>query len=299
MKKNIEIGEVRYHQKASEEYIGVKFYYGNTIYQWEIPIEYRRTGTYFSGKSESEIKAYISEVYKKCQPSNWESWKKEQDIFWETKSAKTTKSFYDILAKDFCWKSVETDLPPNPNWARRIQDIKEFGYTLATNTKKYDKTLGHNCTHVLLIPLPRGGITGYEVWSKETRERIIEVLGSFDEYEAKKARKEGLLPDHKFPEIRWDENTKRENIESLTADEIKRDFQLLSNQRNLQKREVCRSCYQTGQRGILHGIKFFYAGSEYWDNDIPKRGDSARMGCEGCAWYDMKKWRETLNKKLE
>jgi len=45
----------------------------------------------------------------------------------------------------------------------------------------------------------------------------------------------------------------------------------------LQKREVCRSCYQTGQRGVLHGINFFYAGSEYWDNDIPKRGEVSKI----------------------
>jgi hypothetical protein len=66
-----------------------------------------------------------------------------------------------------------------------------------------------------------------------------------------------LLPDHKFPEIRWGNDTKRDSPEHLNDKEIKEQFQLLSNQRNLQKREVCRQCYQTGDRGYPFGIKYY------------------------------------------
>lgn len=115
----------------------------------------------------------------------------------------------------------------------------------------------------------------------------------------KQQKKEGLLPDHKFSEIRWNDETKRETLENLTDREILRDFQLLSNQRNQQKREICRNCYQTGKRGTIYGIPFFYEGTENWDSSIPKNGKSAEKGCIGCAWYDIERWRQELIKKLK
>ena len=295
----IQIYEKRHHQKASEVYQNVEFRYDHEVFNWDIPIEYRRTGTDFTDKSEEELVEYLNDVYEKCNPQNWEKWKIEQVNFWKSKPrAVTTKEFFDVLISEFKWNSVETDFPKNPNWARRIQDIKEFGYTLATNTNMHDSKLKQNCTHLMLIPLPRGGITGYEVWSKETRNRILELLECFDVYEAKKTKKEGLLPDHKFPEIRWDQTTKRDDVNSLTDNQILNDFQLLSNQRNQQKREVCRSCYQTGKRGKIYGINHYYVGDENWSNSIPIKGKEAEEGCKGCGWYDLKKWRDSLNKLI-
>lgn len=297
---NFTIGAIRHHQKASETYVNVNFKYEKKSFYWDIPIEYRRTGTHFLEKSKDELKEYISKVYEDCNPNKFNSWRKEQVKFWAEKpNAGTTKAFFDALVKSFTWMSVESDFPKNPNWARRIQDIKEFGFTLATNTSMYDKRIGANCTHILLIPLPRGGITGYEVWSKEQREKIITVLCSYDCFEGKVMKKEGLLPDHKFPEIRWDENTKRYDLSNLNAEDIKRDFQLLNNQRNQQKREVCRSCYQSGERGKVLGINFFYSGNSKWDKNIQTRGKKSEKGCVGCAWYDMENWRNSLNSLLK
>ena len=292
----IKIGKRRHHQKASEVYQSVEFRYDDTILNWDIPIEYRRTGTDFIDKTESEVSEYLNDVYEKCAPKNWVNWKSEQVIFWKSKPrAGKTKEFFDVLMSNFKWHSVESDLPKNPNWARRIQDIKEFGYTLATNTSMYDSRIKQNCTHILLIPLPRGGITGYEIWTKETRNRILNILNNFDEYEAKLTKKEGLLPDHKFPEIRWDQSTKRSDINNLTDQQILNDFQLMTNQRNQQKREVCRSCYQTGKRGVIYGISYYYEGDENWPENIPKNGKEAENGCKGCGWYDIKKWRKSIN----
>ena len=80
--------------------------------------------------------------------------------------------------------------------------------------------------------------------------------------------------------------------------EIKRDFQLINNQRNQQKREVCRKCYQTNERGIIYGINYFYEGNKSWDKKIPKRGKVAEQGCKGCGWYDIEKWRKNLSENL-
>lgn len=87
-----------------------------------------------------------------------------------------------------------------------------------------------------------------------------------------------------------------ENPEDMTDNEIKNKFQLIDNQRNQQKREVCRKCFQSGNRGTLFGINYFYEGTKDWAKDIPTTGKSAEQGCIGCGWYDIEKWREELNK---
>jgi hypothetical protein len=102
------------------------------------------------------------------------------------------------------------------------------------------------------------------------------------------------LPDHKFSEIRWGSDTKGINPDNMPDGEIKAKFQLLSNQRNQQKREVCRNCYHTGKRGVMYGIPFFYEGTDEWDKNIPKSGKEAERGCVGCAWYDIAEWRKRL-----
>ena len=184
-----------------------------------------------------------------------------------------------------------SDFPPNDNPQRRIQDIKELGYTIASRRigKKMER---------LLLPIPRGLQTGYETFSKEFRIKALKALNHINAYELSTANKAGLLPDHKFPEIRWDVETRVENPETMSNMEINDKFQLLDNQRNQQKREICRSCFQTGKRGIIFGIKYFYEGDENWNKDVPKIGKEAENGCIGCAWYDMATWRKSLNNRL-
>ena len=292
-----EITGSRYHSKASEKYVDVIFDYdGNIKYETSIPVEYRRTGTSIE---DADVDDYLLKIYDEVNPKNWNKWKESQIEFWDSKAgAGITKSFFDKLSKNFDWCCVSCVLPSNPNWARRIQDLKEFGYTIATNTRRPCLTCKKNTTQLILSPIMRGGVTGYETWSSELRNKIITTLKAFDAYEGKFTKKEGLLPDHKFPEIRWDQETKRHSIEHLTETDICRDFQLLSNRRNQQKREICRTCYQTGYRGTIYGIPFFYSGNSIWDENIPQKGKSAEAGCIGCAWYDIDKWRNELIKKI-
>lgn len=288
------------HSKASEEYIHVEFQYENFIWEGWIPIEYRRTGVSIQDNPDdrSEVHKYLNLVYDNMKPENYDNWLQEQNDFWQDKRAETTKSFFNEL-KSGGWKCVKCTLPANPNWARRVQDLKEMGYTIATNTNRFCNNCQVNTTHLIMLPITRGSLTGngYETWSKELRKRILNVLNNIDVYENKPNNH--ALPDHKFSEIRWDDDTKSENPNTMTDDEIRQKFQLLSNQRNQQKREVCRACFQTGKRGTIFGIPFFYKGSEDWDKDIPKKGKKAERGCIGCAWYDIEKWRNELIEKIK
>lgn len=289
--------DTRIHSKASERYVDVVFNYPTLVLHTSVPIQYRRTGTEIL---DEDIDEYLLKVYEEINPSLHIPWKNEQNKFWQQKNkASVTKQFFDVLISDFNWKCTNCHLPENPNYARRIQDLKEFGYTIATHTSKYCNECAKSCSHLILLPLKRGGITGYETWSTELKDKIIRTLQAIDCYEDKKVRKETLLPDHKFPEIRWDEETRRESIEHLNSEEIKRDFQLITNQRNQQKREICRNCYQTGKRGIIFGIPYFYQGDKCWDENVPKRGKGAESGCVGCGWYDISAWRRSLVSKLQ
>jgi hypothetical protein len=127
----------------------------------------------------------------------------------------------------------------------------------------------------------------------------LKVLGAYDAYENERRPSRYLIPDHKFPEISWDEHTKQDDISNLTDDEIRKKFQLLDNQRNLQKRESNRKTFQTGDRGTIYGIKYYYQGDERWPSGVPKTGNDAEKGWIGSPWYDISAWRNSLNKKLD
>lgn len=139
---------------------------------------------------------------------------------------------------------------------------------------------------------------GYETFTPQFKSRIIRLLKGINAFEAKPTAIKGLIPDHKFSEVRWDEETKSENPMTMSDDEIVKKFQLLDNQRNQQKREICRRCFQSGKRGIIYGIPFFYVGTEDWPVDVPAVGKAAEKGCIGCAWYDIETWRMKLIKRL-
>lgn len=293
--ENIIISRLREHSKASEKYVDVKIIQPDG-YSWEgsIPYFYRRTGLLI--ETSQDLVTYLKDIYPLFSKKSIEEFIKAEKNRWNTEFTGkiTTKSFFDKLI-NLKWNSVRYDLPANPNWARRVQDIKEFGYTLATNTNRQVAGRQENDTHLLLVPIPKGGVTGYEVMSSSFKSKAISVLNSINVYELSSANKHGLIPDHKFPEIRWDEETRAENFDDMSEKEIKEKFQLIDNQRNQQKREVCRRCFQSRKRGTIYGLDFFYDGEEEWPQDVPIIGKDAERGCVGCGWYDIQKWRDCLN----
>lgn len=281
------------NSKASETYISVTFTYNSEVWNGYIPIEYRRTGVFIKFEDKSILYAYLNDLYEQMNPKRYKAWFNDQKRFWDTKTAKTTQSFFNVLATGG-WKCSSCDFPQNNNPQRRIQDLKELGYTIATDLKRYCPRCKKNTSQRILLPIERVALSGngYETWSPDLRKRIIKILGSIDVYE--NVLSQHCLPDHKFSEIRWDDNTKSENPDNMTDECIRKKFQLMTNQRNQQKREVCRTCFQTGKRGVIFGIPFFYRGNENWDPNIPPKGSEAEKGCIGCAWYDIAEWRIQL-----
>ena len=296
-RQDVKICGLRAHAKASESYVDVEFSFGvGQKIKLSIPYHYRRTG--ICAQSHEEIIAIVENAYNAIEKSIMAGWVLEQEEFWKSVKKPVTKPFFKEL-RPCDWVCVQCSFVrklENANWARRIQDIKELGYTLATDTNRYCNVCKNYSTHIMLLPLPRGGQTGYETISPILKGRIIDAFESYDAFEGKVGKH--LLPDHKFPEIRWDEATREENDSKMTVKEMWSKFQLLSNQRNQQKREICRNCFQTGNRGKPFGIQFFYSGSATWPPGVPQKGREAEKGCIGCGWYDLETWRQELNKRL-
>lgn len=293
--KYIVIEAFREHSKASEKYIDVVIVQTDG-FSWKgsIPYFYRRTGLFIV--TPNELVEYLNTIYPLFSKKAVSEFVMTEKKRWEDEFSgkETTKGFFDKLL-NLDWNSVQHDLPLNRNFARRIQDIKEFGYTIATDTRRKVKNTNTTDTHIQLIPLTKGGIAGYEVMSSVFKARAINVLNAVNIYELSASNKHGLLLDHKFPEIRWDQQIRVENPGDMNDVQIKEKFQLIDNQRNQQKREVCRKCFQTGLRGRLFGLNYFYEGNENWSIEYPMVGKAAEKGCVGCGWYDIQKWRSSLN----
>lgn len=284
--------------KASESYIDVTFKYNDTQWDGWVPVEYRRTGVNISDGETDELYRYLNSIYDQMNPKNYRVWLQKEDARWSHSRSVETKEIFNLL-KDGKWHCRNCEIN-NPNFARRIQDLKEMGYTIATHLNYHCPKCGNNrSTRLLLLPIDRVELAGngYETWSPALRKRILRLFNYIDAYEGTVNR--NCLPDHKFSEIRWDDDTKSENPDTMTDDEIREKFQLLTNQRNQQKREVCRKCFQTGKRGSIYGIDFYYEGGRFWESTIPTKGKAAEEGCIGCPWYDIERWRKELMRKLE
>ncbi len=290
-KPTIQVSGFSAHSKASELYLTVSFTDVENNFEWTglIPYHYRRTGIFI--ETEEDLALYLETIQPFFTKNAISAWIEKEKQYWqETLTGRqVTKPFFDELAK-LDWTSA---FPANSNPQRRLQDIKEMGYTIAS------RPIGGGVRREFqLVPIPRGSQTGYEVFSAAFRKKAFQALNNRNIFELSAANKAGLLLDHKFPEIRWDAETKAENLDDITVEEIKAKFQLIDNQRNQQKREVCRNCFHTGRRGIIFGIQFYYEGDEKWETNflnqgmvpIPKVGKIAELGCIGCGWYDIQYW---------
>ena len=287
--KNIVVHEFIDNNKASETYVRTTFIQDNG-FKWDTVVPYvdRRAG--LNIQTEQELADYLVSIKPYFRKETMESWKK-QELKRGLIGGSVTPLFFNVLLS---FKEEFERFPVNPNSARRIQDIKDAGYTLAS-VPRPNGLKGYNR---ILLPLPLHAEMGYETFTPQFKARVIRLLKERNAFEARVTAKKALIPDHKFSEVRWDEETKAENSMEMTDAQIIQKFQLLDNQRNQQKREICRRCFQEGIRGTIYGIKYFYEGDEHWDETIPKVGKAAEKGCKGCPWYDIELWRKMLNKEL-
>ncbi len=287
---NITVREFIENNKASENYVRTTFVQEDG-FSWNTVVPYvdRRAG--LNIKTEKELAEYLVSIKPYFQKDAMTYWKR-QEVKRGRIGGSVTPLFFDVLLS---FKEEFENFPINPNSARRIQDIKDAGYTIASIPRP-GGLKGYNR---ILLPLPLHSEMGYEAFTPQFKARVIRLLGGRNAFEARVTTKKALIPDHKFSEVRWDEETRAKNSMEMSDEEIIQKFQLLDNQRNQQKREICRRCFQEGVRGTIYGIHYFYKGDENWNPNIPKVGKAAEMGCIGCPWYDIEQWRNMLNKHIK
>ena len=264
-----------------------------------IPYVYRRS--YLNLSTEKEIAEYLKKIKDHFAKDKINQWVAEQEsLFQSQQDLNIRKDFLKVLLKNITKEVLQDEFHSNNNPQKVIQNLKDDGINgnggYIISVLRGNKNNGKK-TRYWLLPLPPAEGIVYEKMSPKFRKKALNALNKLDAFEGKKATI-GLLPDHKFPEIRWDSNVPEDNNDDLSEDEIKRKFQLLTTQRNQQKREVCRHCYRTGERGSIFGIKFFYEGNDKWDESIPETGKDAEKGCIGCPWYDIQEWRTRLQQLI-
>lgn len=275
------------HTKASERYVIISVVCSGFSKEWYIPYFYRRTNLFIDTKD--ALVTYIKLCIPKLHPRAIEEYKKAVVKTAKTVIGEASDVTWPIFKKllDNCGAWVwNKALGSNSNPQRRIQAIKESGYTIAT------KIDGKKTFHQLL-PFDRVVAPTYETIPPKVRKAIFKALDGIDAFSGN-AAPISALPDHKFPEIRWEATTPESN-ENLTISDMRDKFQLVPERVNQMKREVCRKCFQTGCRGKLNGINFFYHWDEKWPSHVPTMGVAAKVGCIGCFWYDMVEWRKQLN----
>ncbi len=174
--------------------------------------------------------------------------------------------------------------------AATFREVKKMGYKFEeTSPGRWGKNMycpkcGVERTHYKLLSVEpefdvrqRLSITG------KAREKIIGVFDNRDAITSASITSVAEI-DHKTPWTRLDADIDTSN---LSNEEIRENFQLLTREHNLLKDRMCSKCKETGIRQPFLEIAYWYAGDERY------------LGtCEGCGWYDAKKWREVVNETL-
>ena len=128
--------------------------------------------------------------------------------------------------------------------------------------------------------------------SPKIAKRVKELYNFKDAIVLRKLPANQLEVDHKFPQIRWNEDEK--SNDNLSDEQLREKFILLSRSNNLWKSRQCEKCFKTWIRWKFPGINFYYKWNEKWE----WKDNYDENGCVWCFWYDPYKWREELNKRL-
>ena len=140
----IKVSQIIQHSKASESYVEVAFHEEGSGFVWKgyVPYFYRRTGLFLA--TEEEVSSYLLRIKSHFSRQKISDWITAERKLWETERAgrDVTQHFFFALAS-LEWTSR---FPVNDNPQRRIQDIKELGYTISSRRvgKKTERLLAPN-----------------------------------------------------------------------------------------------------------------------------------------------------------
>lgn len=297
--RDIKINTLFNIAKMEDVYLSVRFRYQRVVWNGAVPIKAKYQGVDIPLTTE-DVFDWVQTCYDALNPAKYQLWQNQQNQFWQNKNSEDTKLVFDALngtENTTRWLCRKCGPVPavNPQPAARIRSLKQMGYHIATIQLECS-SCGNKQYFDLLIRLPRHAADNQKRFkiSKSLRSRILEILPNVDCVFETPLDEKACIIDHKFPSSRW-VNGETVNHTTMPANEIKKKFQILSNQTNLQKERYCQRCVLEGKRGDFFGIEWYYEGDENW------RGTSKadENGCIGCPWYDVKKWKTEFNQHLK
>lgn len=289
------IGEEFTAEKTNDVFVTVEFKYNNSTWNGALPKYLERQGIEYSSE---DITSSIDALYSHLNPLNRKAWRLESDSKWNNKNSQTYKVLKALYSGE--WECrVHGPVPMvNPQPAARLKALKTNGYIICSQ-RRHCPVCNQRQMHDLLIMLPfvryrfQEGNELRASMSERLKERIKKVLKNTEIcFDIKRSNKE-LIIDHKFPSQRW-KRPEQPNPDSMSEEQIRNKFQLLSNQTNMWKSRYCDACVKDGIRGVFMGLKWYYSGNEIWDGK--NKGDE--QGCVGCPWYDLNRWKKHLLEKL-
>lgn len=172
-----------------------------------------------------------------------------------------------------------------------FREVKKMGYEFEEVSSqrwaisKFCPVCGQDTTHYKLLKIDPTLTKQVRLTiDKRSRNRTIKIFEGRDAFTGASISSTPEI-DHKVPWTRLEEDI---DIRSLSDDEIKENFQLLTREHNLLKDRMCGICKAKGIRPPFFEIPFWY------------EGDSVYRGtCVGCGWYDGVKWREEVSKLIK
>lgn len=288
-------------------FLEVEFTYKKSSpYKTCVPIFEKYQGIDYTAHPKEDVEDWIKECYEYMDPTNSSTWNKTEEEYWkEHQQADQAKPLFDVLNQEDkyhftqwgCRQCTDTS-KVNSQAGSRIRALKkDHGYHVATK-QVYCEVCGKKTPHDILLRIPRQKGNSQKRFniSNSLRKRIKVLFDYTDACFGDKyaSGAQNLIIDHKFPATRWVVGETK-NFITMTDEDIKEKFQLLTQQTNLQKDRYCFRCLQEEKRGDFFGIKWYPVGDENW-NGASKSDES---GCIGCPWYDLEKWKNEFNEFLE
>lgn len=282
-------------EKTSDEFIEVKFTYKNTQWIGALPLKLRYQGYEISLDT---LKDNVETYYNELNPINYKLWKIDADKVWQDKTTQTYKVFNALATSKWECRVCGPVPQVNPQAASRLRDIKKRGFIIATKRQVCPQCNNKSTIHDILVMIKLEQLQNKpelrKPISSKLAQQIYKTLGGNEAvFEQKRTQRE-LIIDHKFPSQRWSK-PESDNVNTMNEKEIKKKFQLLSNQTNLLKSRECDRCLFEGKRGKFLGIKWYYYGDENWEGNTFDN----EQGCIGCPWYDILEWKKQLSRILQ
>lgn len=280
-------------EKTSDQFWSIDFQYPEGKWEGALPIKLRYQGFELT---DEQFMDRLDSYYESLKPSNRKAWFIKAKQTWEDQTTQTYKVFEAL--KSGRWECrVHGPVPQvNPQAASRIRDIKKRNFVIASERQYCEKCKQVTMHDVLvMLDLPKN-VSNPELRkpiSPRLRERIFSVLKHnecvFDQVRTSKE----LIVDHKFPSQRWGE-PESDNSDHMSDNDIRKKFQLLSNQTNLLKSRECDRCVFESVRGQFMGIRWYFKGNNEWVED-----PNSEEGCIGCPWHDVSLWKDKLRSVVE